>query len=63
MKFTKAIYCSGVDKWYVRYGNLHGIDSMVEFPSERQAKLHSDTVNKSLTRELKKRGYKIQKKL
>ena len=61
MKFAKAIYCAGVETWYVRYGPEHGIDSMTAFHNETSAKLHEKVVNKSLTRELNKRGYKIQK--
>lgn len=60
MKFAKAVFCPGVDRWYVRFGPLHGIDPMIHHPSGPQAKITADLINKTLTRELKTRGYKIR---
>ncbi len=62
MKFAKAIYCSGVGSWYVQFGTQSGVDVMLIARSESQAKMHEKLINKSLTRELKQRGYSITPK-
>ena len=54
MKFAKAVYCRGVDKWYVRLGEKHGIDTMFESQNEYIAKLQAKNINTSLNRRLRR---------
>lgn len=53
MKFAKAIHCLGVDKWFVRLGERHGMDVMYEEHSENIAKIKAKIINDSLTRRIK----------
>lgn len=53
MKFAKAVYCAGVDSWYVRLGRQHGLDMMFLMRSEDAAKLHEKLINQSLNRDIK----------
>jgi len=55
MKFARAVYCDGVDSWYIRFGSQHGMDVMFKERSEEQAKIHEKLINESLNRDLKKR--------
>lgn len=55
MKFARAVYCAGVDNWYIRFGSQHGMDVMFKERSEEQAKIHEKWINESLNRDLKKR--------
>ncbi len=55
MKFAKAVYCAGVDTWYLRFGSQHGIDVMFAQRSEQTAKLYAKLINQSLNRDIKRR--------
>jgi len=57
MKFAKAVYCYGVDTWYVRLGSQHGIDVMFATGGAQSAKIQTRLINQSLARELKARGW------
>jgi len=54
-KFARAIYCPGVDKWYLRFGSQQGVDVMFEARSEESARMHAKLINESLERDLKER--------
>lgn len=54
--FARAVYCPGVDTWYVRLGSKHGIDIMFKALSADSAKLEAKLINQSLMRELRARG-------
>jgi hypothetical protein len=58
VKFAKAVYCFGVDSWYVRLGSHHGVDVMFLARGEREAKLNENLINQSLNRDLKARKKK-----
>lgn len=51
--FARAVYCPGVDTWYIRLGKKHGIDIMYPEHNEAQAKHKAKLINQSLNRDLK----------
>lgn len=53
IKFAKAVYCAGVDAWYVRLGDHHGLDVMYKVRGEAWAKLEARLINESLDRKLR----------
>jgi len=56
MKFARAVFCPGVELWYLRFGSQHGVDVMFKQRSENQAKLNERLINASLSRDLEKSG-------
>lgn len=56
MRFAKAVYCAGVDQWYVRIGDRNGEDPMFLCAGEQHAKLTARHVNDVISRLLKKRA-------
>jgi len=60
MRLAKAVYCPGVDTWYVRIGPRQGVDPMFKQHNEAQAKIVAKTINATVNRELKIRGYGIK---
>jgi hypothetical protein len=61
MKFAKAVYCAGVDAWYIRLGSQHGIDVMFKQPLGAIARLRADLINKSLNRDILKNSKRKKK--
>lgn len=53
--FARAVYCPGVDQWFIRLGKKHGIDIMYPERSETTAKHKAKLINASLNRDLKGR--------
>lgn len=51
--FAKAVYCAGVDTWFIRLGRQHGIDIMYAERSEQVAKHKAKLINQSLNRDLR----------
>lgn len=55
VKFAKAVFCSGVDQWFLRLGPDSGIDVMFQQGSGDIARMHANMINASLNRQLNKR--------
>lgn len=55
INFARAVYCAGVNIWYVRLGSQQGIDIMYPEPNEDVARSHARLINQSLKRYLKSR--------
>jgi hypothetical protein len=53
--FARAVYCPGVDTWYVRLGKKHGVDIMYAERTEDSAKRKAKLINQSLNRDLAKK--------
>jgi len=51
--FARAVYCPGVDTWYIRLGKKHGIDLMYPERNEQVAKHKAKLINQSLNRDLR----------
>lgn len=54
VKFARAVFCAGVDTWYLRFGSKHGIDVMFKMGGEGIANVYSKLINQSLNRDLNK---------
>jgi hypothetical protein len=55
IRWAKAVYCAGVDSWYVRIGGRHGIDPMFKCHNETNAKTMAGSINMTLTRLVNRR--------
>ena len=57
IKIAKAVYCPGVDTWYVRIGSQCGVDPMFKSYNKKHAEVDAELINTALNIELKRRRH------